>query len=177
MVNTIKQGDKIERITIIRNGSEASAFKADQENFDKLRGNADSAATNRARTQRQADIAKINSQFPNTQQSASGVRFIIQNPGTGAKPRAGQVVQVEYIGKLLDGTVFDRSDLRGAPLEFQAGAGRVIQGWDEMVLDMQVGEKRLVIIPPELAYGDRAVGGVIPANSFLVFEMELKGIK
>ncbi|MCL2209111.1 MAG: FKBP-type peptidyl-prolyl cis-trans isomerase [Treponema sp.] len=76
---------------------------------------------------------------------------------------------------LLSGFVFDDSSLRGEPIEFEVGAGRVIQGWEETVLDMQTGEKRLVIIPPELAYGDREVGnGLIPANSFLVFEMELK---
>ena len=80
---------------------------------------------------------------------------------------------MHYTGRLLDGTVFDSSIERGEPLEFRAGTGRVIPGWDETVIDMQRGERRLIVIPPELAYGDRAVGGVIPANSFLVFEMEL----
>jgi FKBP-type peptidyl-prolyl cis-trans isomerase len=74
--------------------------------------------------------------------------------------------------------VFDGSDFHGGPLEFQAGTGQVIRGWDETVMDMKVGEKRLVVIPPELAYGDQEIGGgAIPANSFLVFEMELVGIR
>jgi len=177
IVNTTKQGDKIEKITIIRNGEEASSFKADQENFDRLLRQITLDADRVSQTQRQADIEKINADYPNTQMTDSGIRYIIQKQGTGAKPASGRTVSVHYAGKLLDGTVFDDSSLRGAPIEFAAGTGRVIQGWDEIVLDMRVGEKRLVIIPPELGYGNQAVGGVIPANSFLVFEMELTGIK
>jgi len=128
-------------------------------------------------SQRQADLAKIAADYPNTTQTASGVRYVIQKQGTGNKPARGQTVSVHYNGKLLNGTVFDDSGLRGRPLEFQAGTGKVIEGWDEMIMDMKAGEKRLAIIPPERAYGDRAVGGVIPANSFLVFEMELISVK
>ncbi|MCL1927167.1 MAG: FKBP-type peptidyl-prolyl cis-trans isomerase [Treponema sp.] len=77
----------------------------------------------------------------------------------------------------ISGEVFDASDAHGGPLEFQAGMGQLIPGWDKTVLDMKLGEKRLVVIPPELAYGARGAGGVIPPNAFLVFEMELAGIK
>jgi len=177
VVNKIKQGDKIEKVVIVRNGSAANAFKADQENFDKLKERVEKAADGKVQSQRLADIAQINAKYPNTEITASGIRYIVQKQGTGEKPAAGKTVKVNYIGSLISGTVFDRSDIRGGPLEFQAGAGRVIKGWDESVLDMKTGEKRLVIIPPELAYGDRAVGGVIPANSFLIFEMELVGIQ
>ena len=177
IVNTTRQGDRIERIAIIRNGQTASAFRADQENFDRLRKEIGEANANRIRAQRQADIDKINAAYPNAVQTASGLRYIIQKQGSGGKPARGRTVRVHYSGRLLSGTVFDDSNLRGSPLEFQAGTGKVIQGWDETVLDMKVGEKRLVVIPPELAYGDRAVGnGLIPANSFLVFEMELIGV-
>jgi len=177
IVNTIKQGDRIEKITIIRNGQAANAFKADQENFDRLRREIESANANRIQSQRQRDIAKINADYPNAVQSASGIRYIIKTQGTGGKPSSGRTVSVNYTGRLLSGTVFDASELRGSPLEFQAGTGRVIKGFDETVLDMRVGEKRLVIIPPELAYGDREVGsGLIPANSFLIFEIELAGV-
>ncbi|MCL2441327.1 MAG: peptidylprolyl isomerase [Treponema sp.] len=169
IVNTTRQGDQIRSITIIRNGTEANAFRADQENFDRLL----SQVSGRSQSQRQSDLARIRADFPNTQQTASGIRYIIQTQGTGNKPTRGRSVSVNYVGRLLNGTVFDDSSLRGRPLEFEVGTGRVIPGWDEMVLDMRIGEKRLVIIPPELAYGDRAVGGVIPPNSFLVFEMEL----
>jgi len=175
IVNTTKQGDKIQKITIIRNGADAIAFKADQENFDILLKQVKSAEENKLKNQRQSDIAKIKKDYPNLQQTKSGIYYTIQKQGTGEKPARGKTVKVHYTGRLLDGTVFDSSALR-EPLEFAAGTGRVIQGWDETVLDMKVGEKRLVVIPPELAYGNRAVGGVIPANSFLVFEMELLGI-
>ena len=178
IVNNTRRGDRIEQLTIIRNGQKAKDFKADQENFDALLSGISAAAQNRAQARKQADIEKINADFPNTQQSSSGIRYIIQKQGSGSKPRSGSTVNVHYTGKLLDGTAFDDSHSRGSPIEFSAGAGRVIKGWDEMVLDMQLGEKRLVVIPPELAYGDREVGGgLIPANSFLVFEMELVSFK
>jgi len=177
VVNATRKGDKINQITIIRNGAEATAFRADQENFDKLLSQAGSANERRLQAARQADINKINADYPNTKQTASGIRYIMQKEGTGGKPARGRTVRVHYTGKFLNGTVFDSSILRGEPIEIKAGAGEVIPGWDETVMDMRVGEKRLVILPPELAYGNRAVGGVIPANSFLIFEMELIGIK
>jgi len=173
IVNTTRQGDQIRQITIIRNGTDANAFRADQENFDRLL----SQVSGRSQSQRQSDLARIRADFPNAQQTASGIRYIIQQQGTGNKPTRGRTVSVNYVGRLLNGTVFDDSNLRGRPIEFQVGTGRVIQGWDEMVMDMRVGEKRLVIIPPELGYGDRGAGGVIPPNSFLIFEMELMSFR
>jgi len=177
VVNKILQGDKIEKITIIRSGQDASAFKANQENFNTLLNAIASEAENKAKSKRDADIAKINADYPNTQQTASGIRYIIQRQGSGGKPARENSVRVNYIGKLVNGTVFDDSYKRGEPIEFAAGTGRVIKGWDETVLDMQTGEKRIVIIPPELGYGNREAGGIIPANSFLIFEMELLSFK
>jgi len=174
VVNAIKQGDKIRSITIIRNGPLANQFKADQAAFDALLQK--TAGSGNAK--RDADIAQINTKYPSAVQSPSGVKYIIQKKGTGNKPAPGKTVQVNYRGYFLSGQVFDTSETRGKPLEFPAGVGAVIKGWDEMVMDMQVGEKRLAIIPPELAYGERGAGnGAIPPNSFLVFEMELVGIK
>jgi peptidylprolyl isomerase len=178
IVNATRQGDRIVSVTIIRNGTAANAFKADQENFDKLIKDIEAASTNRAQAKRTADLAKINSTYPNLQQTPSGLRYNIQRQGSGDKPTRGKTVSLHYSGKLLDGTVFDDSRLRGRPIEFPVGTGRVIQGWDETVMDMKVGERRLVIIPPELGYGDQAVGnGAIPPNSFLVFEMELLSVR
>jgi len=176
VVNNTKQGDTIKKVTIIRNGADANAFKADQENFDRLLKQVKLAEESKLQTQRQNDISKIKKDYPNAQQTKSGIYYIIQKQGTGEKPARGKTVKVHYKGKMLDGTVFDDSSLRGQPLEFSAGTGKVIQGWDETILDMKIGEKRLVVIPPELAYGDRGAGGVIPPNSFLIFEMELVGI-
>jgi peptidylprolyl isomerase len=177
VVDSIRQGDKIKSVTIIRNGPLASAFKADQAAFDALIAEKSAAETARAKARRDADIAAINAKYPNTIQTPSGIRYAIQKKGSGVKPSAGKTARVNYKGSLLNGRVFDDSAMRGKPLEFPVGVGQVIRGWDEMVMDMQIGEKRLVIIPPELAYGDREAGGVIPANSFLVFEMELVGVK
>jgi peptidylprolyl isomerase len=178
VVNSIKKGDKIRSVTIIRNGTSASQFKADQAAFDALLRGAADAAANRARTQRDAEIAQIHAKYPNATMTPSGIRYVIQKEGTGVKPAAGKTVRVNYKGYLLSGKVFDSSDTQGKPLEFQAGTGRVIKGWDEMVMDMKVGERRVAVIPPELAYGERGAGnGLIPPNSFLVFEMELIGIR
>jgi peptidylprolyl isomerase len=175
VVNRIRQGDRIRTVTIIRNGTLASQFRADQSAFDSLLA----AASGSARTQqRDADIALINARYPNAVQTASGIRYIIQKQGTGIKPTAGKTVRVNYKGSFLSGRVFDSSDIQGRPIEFPVGLGAVIKGWDEVVMDMNIGEKRLAIIPPELAYGETGAGnGVIPPNSFLVFEMELIGVR
>ncbi len=94
--------------------------------------------------------------------------------GTGAKAMEGDSVTVHYVGMLTDGAVFDASRKRGDQgFTFVLGAGEVIKGWDQGVLGMNVGGKRKLTIPPDLAYGNRAVGGVIPANSTLIFEVEL----
>ena len=86
-------------------------------------------------------------------------------------PNFGDFVKVHYEGRLLDGTVFDSSKKRGEPAEFQIGA--VIKGWNETLMDMSKGERRVVIIPPELGYGKRGFPGLIPPESYLVFDIEL----
>jgi peptidylprolyl isomerase len=173
VVDAIKQGDKIQSVRIIRNGESAAAFRADQETFDSLLRNASAAEKAKEKAQRDADMALIRSQYPNAASSPSGVFYEILAEGSGPKPSAGNTVRMNYRGMFLDGRVFDSSDTQGAPLEFPVGVGRVLQGFDETALDMRLGEKRLVVIPPELAYGERGAGGVIPPNSFLAFEMEL----
>ena len=109
--------------------------------------------------------------------TASGLYYIETQAGTGEQAKAGDVVSVHYTGTLLDGTKFDSSIDRGQPFEFTLGAGRVIKGWDEGIALMKVGGKATLILPSDLAYGNQAVGGVIPANSPLIFDVELLGIK
>jgi hypothetical protein len=107
----------------------------------------------------------------------SGLKYKDETVGTGEEARAGNQVSVHYTGWLENGTKFDSSRDRGQPFEFALGAGSVIRGWDEGVQGMRVGGRRRLLIPPELGYGGRAVGGVIPANSTLVFEVELLGVR
>ncbi|MDR1390455.1 MAG: peptidylprolyl isomerase [Treponema sp.] len=177
VVNAIRQGDHIRSVSIIRNGAAAAAFKADQNAFNALLAQAKEAAATREKQRRENDLAQINQKYPDLQ-NLDGVRYQIIRAGSGPKPTAGSVVQVNYRGEFLSGEVFDASETHGGPLEFSAGAGQVIPGWDRSVMDMRVGEQRLVVIPPELAYGERGAGnGAIPPNSYLVFTMELAGIK
>jgi peptidylprolyl isomerase len=107
----------------------------------------------------------------------SGLQYIDLVEGTGATPQKGQTVSVHYTGTLENGRKFDSSRDRGQPFEFPIGAGRVIKGWDEGLSTMKVGGQRRLIIPPELGYGARGAGGVIPPNATLIFDVELLGIK
>ena len=104
----------------------------------------------------------------NPQTTPSGLQYSIDRPGTGERPRPGQTVSVHYTGWLTNGTKFDSSRDRNQPLEFPIGQGRVIRGWDEGVAAMQIGEQRTLVIPPDLGYGARGAGGVIPPNATLV---------
>ncbi|MDR3145861.1 MAG: peptidylprolyl isomerase [Treponema sp.] len=176
VVDSIVQGDTIQTITIIRNGAQANAFQADQAAFDSLLRNATSAAAAQRQAQRDADIALITQQYPTVTLAPSGLLYEILKEGSGAKPEAGNTVRLNYRAMFLDGRVFDSSDVHGAPLEFVVGRGIVIDGIDQSALDMRPGEKRLVILPPEFAYGEQGAGTVIPPNTYLVFEMELVGV-
>ncbi len=103
----------------------------------------------------------------------SGLKYIDQKLGKGAVAKAGDVVEVHYTGRLTDGKKFDSSLDRNEPFKFKLGAGMVIKGWDEGIQGMRAGGKRKLIIPPDLAYGKRGAGKVIPPDSTLVFEVEL----
>jgi peptidylprolyl isomerase len=116
-----------------------------------------------------------------TMTPASGLQITDSKVGTGAAPRTGQMCVMHYTGWLyqngVKGAKFDSSRDRGQPFEFTIGTGQVIRGWDEGVAGMKVGGKRTLIIPPDLGYGARGAGGVIPPNATLIFEVELLDVK
>jgi peptidyl-prolyl cis-trans isomerase A (cyclophilin A) len=109
--------------------------------------------------------------------TASGLEYIEVEAGTGDQAQAGKTVSVHYTGKFQDGKVFDSSVSRGEPITFPLGQGSVIKGWDEGIALMKVGGKAQLVIPPDLGYGERGAGGVIPPNATLVFDVELVDVK
>jgi FKBP-type peptidyl-prolyl cis-trans isomerase FkpA len=110
-------------------------------------------------------------------ETATGLGYVDLVEGTGPRAKPGDSVSVHYTGWLKSGQKFDSSHDRGQPLVFPLGKGRVIKGWDEGVATMKIGGKRTLLIPPQLGYGDRGAGGVIPPGATLLFEVELVGVR
>ncbi|GIW79020.1 MAG: hypothetical protein KatS3mg105_0827 [Gemmatales bacterium] len=110
---------------------------------------------------------------PNTITTPSGLKYQDIEVGTGAEAQKGDTVVVHYTGQLTNGKKFDSSRDRNEPFDFVLGTGEVIKGWDEGIQGMKVGGRRKLIVPPELGYGSRGSGGVIPPNATLVFDVEL----
>ncbi|MEI6680863.1 MAG: peptidylprolyl isomerase [Spirochaetales bacterium] len=177
VVDKIAGGDKLEKIAIVRNGAAAEAFVVTKAAFDaELAGHAEKAKAKAAAANDEAK-GKMKSLLEGSTETASGLHYFVRTEGSGAKPKKGQGIAAHYEGRLVSGKVFDSSYARGEPLEFAVGNGQVIAGWDEGLLDMKVGEKRTLIIPPALGYGSRGAGGVIPPDAWLVFDVELVKLK
>jgi cyclophilin family peptidyl-prolyl cis-trans isomerase len=170
VVQKIQQGDIMKTVRIVRVGSAATAFVVTQKSFDDLVAKATAAVADAGRKAREAAVTDIKKKWPNLTTTKSGLMYEVLAKGSGASPAKTSTVSVKYTGMLLDGTVFDTTDNRGAA-SFRAD--QVIAGWTEALLAMKKGEKRRLVIPPELGYGERGYPGVIPGNAYLVFEVEL----
>ena len=120
-----------------------------------------------------SDEQKIKEMWPNAVKTASGLMYVVTKQGHGAKPAKGTLIKAHYNGTLINGKKFDSSIDRGQPFEFNVGMHQVIPGWDEAFLDMKKGEKRTLIIPSKLGYGDAGAPPTIPPKATLIFEVEL----
>ncbi len=119
------------------------------------------------------DLEYVEKTWPQAKKTMTGIRYIIEKEGEGPMPKPGDKVNVLYVGRLLDGKVFDQAQDPAQPFSFRVRREAVIEGWDQILQLMKKGEKRLVIIPPELAYGTRGQPPKIGRNATLVFEIEL----
>ncbi len=172
VVNAVQQGDKIEKLTIVRQGDAAKSFTATQADFDKLAEEAKIAAVEKAKAANAKKIAEVEKAFPGYAKDSNGIYYKTTKEGSGNKIGGRKNVACEYKGYLVDGRVFDQSKGRG-PLEFVTDGGQMIPGFDIMVQDMKVGEKRTIVIPSDLAYGPNGIPGVIPGGAYIAFDVEL----
>ena len=172
VVDAIEQNDIIESVKIIRTGVSASnfdassIFKEKQDYYQKLE--------NEKKKAQEEEMKKLTE---GAKETSSGLKYIITKQGSGPRPKQGQTVSVHYAGYLTDGSKFDSSFDRNQPIEFPIGTGRVIKGWDEGIMLLNVGTKAKLIIPSDLGYGPRGAGGVIPPNATLIFDVELLELK
>lgn len=172
VVDTIAQGDKIENIEIIRVGDEAKNWNA-VEAFRTFEGSREKRLSE-AKQQADAKMEKLAAGFDKTE---SGLRYKIIQKGNGKKAEKGKTVSVHYKGTLENGQEFDSSYKRKEPIDFPLGKGHVIQGWDEGIALLNVGDKARFVIPSDLGYGSRGAGGVIPPDATLIFDVELMDVK
>ena len=163
-----------EAVEILRVGKEAEQFKCDQAAFDAALAAIRGEEEKSQQAARDKIRKTISERWPKATRTKSGLYYTLDKEGEGEPPAVGTTIKAHYTGRLLLGNrKFDSSYDRGEPIAFPVGTGRVIPGWDEALVQMKKGEKRTLIIPPELAYGERGAGGVIPPNAWLVFDVEM----
>jgi peptidyl-prolyl cis-trans isomerase A (cyclophilin A) len=172
VVDAVEQGDTLETLEIIRVGDEAKNFNA-IEAFIGLKG----ARLKREAILRAESEAKMEKLAAGFEKTDSGLRYQFIQKGNGKQAEAGKTVAVHYEGSLENGKVFDSSYPRKKPIEFKLGIGQVIEGWDEGIALLQVGDKARFVIPSDLGYGSRGAGGAIPPNAILIFDVELMDVK
>ena len=176
VLDKLQAKDKLISVKISRIGREAENFATNNADF-----------LNRYEIAREKELDVLSKSEPEVasfvrsldsyNKTMSGIFYSVMFEGFGETPKMGETATVHYTGQLPDGTVFDSSLDRGQPFPITIGKDSVIPGWLEAILSMKTGEVRTVVIPPELAYGEREVGGIIPANSWLIFSIQLLSIE
>ena len=172
VVDAVAQGDKLETLEIIRVGDEAKNWNA-IEAFVSLKG----ARLKKLAALKAESEAKMEQLAAGFEKTESGLRYQFIQRGEGKQAEAGKTVAVHYEGSLESGKVFDSSYPRKKPIEFKLGIGQVIEGWDEGIALLKVGDKARFVIPSDLGYGPSGAGGVIPPNATLIFDVELMDVK
>jgi peptidyl-prolyl cis-trans isomerase A (cyclophilin A) len=172
VVDAIGQGDTLDNLEILRVGDEAKNWNAIEAfiTFKGARNKRDAAL----KADAEAAMEKLAAGFEKTE---SGLRYQFIQKGEGKQAQAGKTVSVHYEGSLESGKVFDSSYPRKKPIEFKLGQGQVIEGWDEGIQLLRVGDKARFVIPSDLGYGSRGAGGAIPPNATLIFDVELMDVK
>lgn len=172
IVDAVAQGDVLETLEIVRVGEEAEKWNA-VEAFRTFEGNRQKKIED-AKKAAEAKMEELAAGFDKTE---SGLRYKMIQKGSGKQAESGKTVSVHYEGSLETGKVFDSSYPRKKPIEFRLGQGQVIEGWDEGIALLQVGDKARFVIPSYLGYGPSGAGGVIPPNATLIFDVELMDVK
>jgi len=172
VVDAIAQGDVLENLEIIRVGEEAQKWNA-VEAFITFKGSRNKREAS-IKAEAEAKMEKLAAGFEKTE---SGLRYQFIQKGDGKKAENGKTVAVHYEGSLENGKVFDSSYPRKKPIEFRLGEGQVIEGWDEGIALLRVGDKARFVIPSHLGYGSRGAGGAIPPDATLIFDVELMDVK
>lgn len=172
IVDDIAQNDVLQTLEIVRVGEEAQKWNA-VEAFRTFEG----SRAKREAAEREAVEAKMEQLAAGFEKTESGLRYKMIQKGNGKKAENGKTVAVHYTGQLEDGKVFDSSIPRKKPIEFPLGRGNVIEGWDEGIALLQVGDKARFVIPSHLGYGAQGAGGAIPPNATLIFDVELMDVK
>ena len=181
VVDSVEQEDHIINLQIVRQGKDAEAFTVTQESFDKLILEGFPKAEKFEKEQAEREEKRAQERFNNLikgcEKTKEGIYYKITEAGSGNKVGNGTNVTVGYCGYLVDGTLFDASKefhpQGHEPMSFVTGAGKMISGFDIMVQDMKKGETRTIILPPELAYGDRGYPGVIPGGAYICFDIKV----
>lgn len=172
VVDAVQGNDALESVEIIRVGEEAQKWNA-IEAFRTFEGSREKRLAE-AKKQAEESMEKLAAGFDKTE---SGLRYKIIQKGNGKQAEKGKTVSVHYKGALENGMEFDSSYKRKQPIDFPLGMGHVIEGWDEGIALLQVGDKARFVIPSHLGYGSRGAGGVIPPDATLIFDVELMDVK